>query len=210
MKNTILVLSLLSTACGSLDQVAAQKDKEDNKSEVKSDYTQLQGYVSPNNVTVDQKSYDDSETFYSEKLDQLNQELTKSGYEGWKLKFDADIGLEDLSNGMKVFIAATGNKGYANESYVSANGQFSFTIPNSVNQYQYNIRAVKRIGITITPPEYNTDTVLKSISWCYNFSAELNNFELDSEMVIMNSFTSKLTKYKCSTEDDANKGIHLP
>ena len=89
-------------------------------------------------------------------------------------------------------------------------GRFSFEIPVADQKYQYNLRANKRIGLKLTPPvDQETGVQGESVSWCYNFSAELRSFDADGESVILNQFTTKLTQYKCQA-DAENGGIHIP
>lgn len=215
LTTTALFLLALNTACGSLPETemetAASTEAKSDDADMLDSPIRIQGYISPAfDVVVDGKRYGDSEDFYTEKLVALKAEAKKAGYEGWTLSFDAAIGLDDLADDMKVFIAATGNKGYAAETYLDYDGRFSFQIPVADQKYQYNLRANKRIGLKLTPPvDQETGVQGQSVSWCYNFSAELRSFDADGESVILNQFTTKLTQYKCQG-DAENGGIHIP
>ena len=213
---TASLIMALTTACGDIPTTETEGTTTSSNYDDDAEYddetpVDIRGYISPAfDVIVDGKQYGDSEDFYSEKLAALKAEAKNAGYEGWTMTLSAAIGLDDLSDGMTVFIAATGNRGYASETYLDTDGRFTFHIPVADQKYKYNIRANKRIGLKLTPPvDKVTGYQAESISWCYNFSAELHDVVTDGESMILNSFSTKITQYKCQSNSE-NGGIHIP
>lgn len=207
--STIAIVSSL-VACGQVPTTETQatvakteaKDPEEKQvTELKSEYQEqayLTGYLANAfDVVVDGQRYADTEDYYTRKLEQLTAEADDSGYEGWTLSFDAEIGLEDLKYGMTVFASASGNRGYAGQVPMEFNGSFTMEIPDNSRNAVYSVRANKKVNVTLTPPESGE----KPVRWCYNFSAQLTGVTLGAP-VILNSFQSRLTKYACSLERD--------
>ena len=206
---TAIVSSLI--ACGqvpSQEQTLVTKQQKTQKDLSYQDAAYLTGYLANAfDVVVDGKRYADTEDYYTQKLEQLMAEAEKSGYAGWTLSFDAEIGLEDLKYGMMVFASSAGNRGFAGQIPMDFNGSFQMEIPDSAREAVYSVRANKKINLTLTPPEDGeSSTFGKPIRWCYNFSAQLTGITLGSP-VILNSFESRLTKYACSLE---SSGIEIP
>ena len=207
--NTILmVMALVMVSCGmpptSEEKAAADKEAADKataaaNAEQFPEGIQFIGYVSPAfDVTVDGKQYLDTEDFYTQQVDKLKQEALDSGYEGWTLDFDAEIGLDDLKAGMKVYIAPTGNRGFAGETEIKYDGSFKMDFPKEAVDAAYKVRAVKRVTVTLTN---NADTNQVD-RWCYTFNAvdQMVTLSQHDSPVILNNFVTHVTSYKCSTE----------
>lgn len=170
--------------------------------------TGIEGYLSNAfDLHVDEERYSDSEDFYTRELDRLTEEAAKAGYEDWQLNFDAAIGLVDLKYGMTVFVASAGNRGFAGQTSVSSTASFSIGVPEAARDQVFRLRAVKRINVTLNPPEELRRTE-KSVRWCYNFSAEIADVRVDGEPVVLDNFKTRITKYACSI--DNNNGISIP
>lgn len=179
---------------------AADKAATASTTALNSDYFSVEGYVTPIGISVDGKVYKDSEDFYTQEVRKLQADVLKS-YPGYKLTFDADVGLRNFKTGMYVFLVATNDVGVASETYVNANGQFIFTIDGSVDRKaEYTLRASKRIGLQLTKKGEET------VSWCYNMYAE-KNVALDGKPNILRNFTTSVTDYQCS---DDSEGITVP
>jgi len=164
----------------------------------------LRGYVSSAfDLTVDGDHYTDSEDFYTAQLDKLEGEKYAGGYDDYKMTFDAKIGLNDLKQGMLVYIAGQGDKGYGAEATVSYNGTFEVRLPGDATGDTFNIRANKRIGVRLTGPEG------EKVTWCYNFYAakQMALAEKDKP-IILREFYTKLTKYEC--QGNATDTINIP
>jgi hypothetical protein len=164
--------------------------------------TLLRGYIaSAFDLSVDGKQYADSEDFYTQELDRLTVEAEASGYEGYVVTFDAEVGLSDLKRSMKVYAIPVEDRGYAGETTVGSDGTFQLTVQKEP-VVDYRVRANKRIGVILTA---EADTVL----WCYNFSAEDQDVTMDSELpIILREFTTRITKYKCAI--DNGTGMKIP
>lgn len=163
----------------------------------------LQGYVvSAFDMTVDGTHYADSESFYSAELDSLQSQADAAGYQGYSMVFAAQIGLDDLKYGMDVYVAAEGGVGYATDTKINEKGQFTVSIPNgSGGDTKYQIRTNKRVSVTLTSPDKSA-----KVKWCYNFSGSSTEGQIGAP-VIINTFTSTLTKYDC---DVTSSGILIP
>jgi len=170
-------------------------------SEMKPLSVEVSGYVSPIKISVDGKPYDDGEDFYTQELGRLETLVTKE-YPDYTFSFEADVGLRDLKQGLSVFMVSD-NDGYADETSVDGKGRFSFYVPTEFSKDNYLIRAYKRIGLRLTP----SDETEKEIYWCYNMYAERSK-TLD-KAVVLRDFTTKITRYKCSTSTDKS-GIQIP
>ena len=165
-----------------------------------SDYFMVEGYVTPINIQVDGKTYQDSEDFYTKELNRLKA-LVKAQYPGYTLTFDAQVGLRNFKTGMYAFLAATDDVGVASEAYVDSTGKFSFMLDGKTDKAaQYTLRATKRIGLTLAKKGEDT------IAWCYNMYAE-KNVALNGQTNILRNFVTSITEYQCS--DNAG-GITLP
>jgi len=208
-----ILMAIFFVACGSANpegyQTAAEKaatEKAASSSSSSSsalstsDYFMVEGYVSPISIAVDGKSYRDSEDFYTQELSRL-QTLVKAQYPGYKLTFDAQVGLRNFKSGMYVFLVATEDVGVASESYVDTTGKFSFMLAGNVDRKaEYTLRATKRIGLKLSKKGEET------VSWCYNMFAE-KNVALNGQPNVLRNFATSVTEYQCSDQTD---GITLP
>lgn len=218
MKTMLILVSLFILGCGnsmpcdeSRESCASSKEAAAEPTSTNSDpfitdkSVTLRGYVSSAfDLTVDGQHFTDSEDFYTQQLDKLTAEA-EADYAGWNLSFDAEIGLEDLKYNMRVFVASVNSRGFAGESWVDENGQFSLEFPDA-GESTYKIRATKRITLILTEPE--TD---KEVRWCYNFSAVEQPVSLnpkDNRPIILSTFVTGLTKYECVNENSG--GITIP
>ncbi len=168
------------------------------------------GYVSAAfELTVNDQVYVDSEDFYTQQLGELETQAAEGGYEGWELKFEAEIGLADLKNGMRVYVVADEEKGYAKETDVKGDGTFSVEFPPDGTGL-YKVRANKRVGVTLTNPDPQAAAADKEVFWCYNFSAIDKEVKLEErdKPIILDKFVTKITRYKCSTSSSG--GITIP
>ena len=222
LRNWFILLSmlLLVHACGAMNSTKAcdkEADPTCGDASTTKDVTTsdpynsdsslvLRGYVSSAfDLTVDKTAYSDSEDFYTKQLDKLTAEAESSGYKGWKMDFEAQIGLEDLKYDMRVYVASVTGRGFAGESVVDENGEFELTFPDA-GKSTYKIRANKRISVSLTNPKDENDIV----KWCYNFSAEEQSITLDpakNEPVILSSFVTSLTKYECVVENSGGMSV---
>jgi len=197
----------LGIGCG-LDEKAGQNTTQDPNAKASPEASpkaiapspvSLRGYISSAfDVTVDGSTYTDSEDFYTKQLSKLDDAKAAAGYEDYTLKFDAEIGLNDLKNGMRVYIAGIGDTGYAAEASVLADGTFAVQFPAEAVGDTFNIRAAKRIGVSLTHPGKDT------VAWCYNFSADKQLTVADKDKpAILRAFSSRITKYKCAPQASA-------
>lgn len=202
IQKALVLISSILVSCGQLPiddkNIVNTAFYEENNSYVS-------GYIANAfDVVIDGDTYKDSEDYYTKKLEQLTDEAAKAGYDGWKLSFEAEIGLDDLKDGMTVFVSASGNRGFAGQEQMSFDGSFNFKIPDNAKDAVYSIRANKKVSITLYPPDYLNSLPKK---WCFNFSANLNGITVDNP-VILNTFESRVTKYACSL--NINDGIKIP
>lgn len=162
-------------------------------------YLSVEGYVSPIDISVDGKSYKDSEDFYTQELRRL-QAQARQQYSGYTLTFDAQIGLRNFKVGMYVFLVATADVGVASEAYVDGTGKFAFMVDGKADRnIDYTMRATKRINMQLTKKGEPT------ISWCYNMFAQ-KNVMLNGKPNILRTFVTSVTEYQCEQTD----GIQLP
>ena len=210
MKTSLITSAMVSllVGCGTVPASQTAEDKAvadkaataSTATALNSDYFSVEGYVTPIGISVDGKMYKDSEDFYTQEVRKLQADVLKS-YPGYKLTFDAAVGLRNFKTGMYVFLVATNDVGVASEAYVNANGQFLFTIDGSVDRKaEYTLRASKRIGLKLTKKGEET------VSWCYNMYAE-KNVALDGKPNILRNFTTSVTDYQCNVDAE---GITIP
>lgn len=216
MKTNIISLVFTLVACGQQPNYSdpTLTDKQDKKAEDTDTQDKaddvlppqgIDGYISNAfDLTVDGERYTDSEDFYTRELDRLTESAVEAGYEDWTLDFDAQIGLVDLKYGMTVFVGSPSRKGFAGQTTVASDASFHVHVPEAARKENYSIRAVKKINLTLNPPEGSDE---KPVRWCYNFSAEIGEVRVDGEPVVLNTFKTKLTKYACSVAD---QGIVIP
>ena len=207
---TIIMMVVFQVSCGSAQDSALSGTKSDKSSSndpnnkdgsqlASGDYFNVDGYVSPINISVNGKQYKDSEDFYTQEMVRLQADVKKE-YAGYTLSFDAAVGLKNFKTGMYVFLVAENDNGVASESYVDGTGKFSFMFDNKVDKKtMYTLRATKRIGLRLTKGQ-------EVIQWCYNMYAE-KEMALETSPVVLRNFATAVTQYQCS---DYNDGIQLP
>lgn len=163
----------------------------------------LKGSVSSAfNITVDGQNYTDSEDFYTQQLDVLTSEKEANGYADYKLTFDAQLGLNDLKDGMTLQAEGIGDTGYAGETIIINDGTFELRFPSEAEDEILNIRATKRIGVILT------STKGENIYWCYNFYAKKEiELKANGKPIILRHFETKLTKYKCEGRKTSSLSI---
>ena len=155
-------------------------------------------------VTVDGTPYSDMEDFYTKEEAALPEKVQKAGYDSsWTARFDAQLGLADLWNGMTVFISPEGSQGFQGQTSVEESGHFSVTLPPEALGQNYQVRANKRIGIILTRGA-------TTVSLCYNFSAVQQSvpFNQTSLPIVLTTFTSTITSYDCNLA--ASGGLSVP
>jgi len=193
-------LSAKDSKSAQADGTSATTTKAKSFSGVSGGY--LQGYlVSAFDLSVDGKQYSDSESYYSEQLGRIENEVVDGGYSGYTLKFDAQIGLDDLKVGMKVYAVSVQSTGFAGDTRINDKGRFMLEIPAANVNDTYKIRTNKRISVTLTSADKKN-----VVKWCYNFSGNVTEASLD-EPAIINTFTTKLTRYACQAD---SSGISIP
>ena len=209
LTTTIIMMVVFQVSCGSAQDSTLNGTKSDksnsndpnnNGSQLASgDYFNVDGYVSPINISVNGKQFKDSEDFYTQEMVRLQAEVKKE-YAGYTLSFDAAVGLKNFKTGMYVFLVAENDNGVASESYVDGTGKFSFMFDSKVEKKtMYTLRATKRIGLRLTKGQ-------EVIQWCYNMYAE-KEMALETSPVVLRNFATAVTQYQCS---DYNDGIQLP
>ena len=203
-----LIVFVLTVSCGyqADDKTKKTTDPVDPSAaalsaELEPTSVDFTGYISPINISVDGKNYTDGDDFYTKELTRLQAVVDKE-YPKYTFSFEADVGLQDLKQGMSVFLVSQ-NNGYSSETTVDGQGQFNFYIPKTAEKDSYLIRAYKKIGLRLTPD----DQTAKEIYWCYNLYAE-HTQTLEKASVVLNSFTTNITKYQCSSA--AADGIQIP
>lgn len=211
----LLVITIL-TGCGiEVRETESEEKKEEKALETppqpvqkplvaKAEDVMLRGYIaSAFEVEVDGDQYTDSEDFYTRQLARLEGEAIEAGYEGYEVRFNAEIGLSDLKAGMRVFLAPVDSRGYGGETSIQSNGSFQFYIPADGSSQEYKIRSNKRVDVTLTSADKKT-----VVKWCYNFSGIDMQVSLnDSRPVVINRFVTQVTRYACSTQ---SSGIQIP
>lgn len=163
----------------------------------------LRGYVaSAFEIEVDGTQYLDSEDFYTSQIEKLEGEVVEAGYDGYTIKFDARIGLDDLKQGMKVYISSVEDRGFAGDTQVSDRGIFSMFIPASGSTALYRVRTNKRVNVLLTGPDG------EKVKWCYNFSGIESQIDVtDPRPVHIDKFETRVTRYSCSGQPT---GIQIP
>ena len=162
------------------------------------------GYISPVNITVDAKTYADSEDFYTSEMQRL-QDLVDEKYPGYMFFLDGEMGLRDFKYGMNAFLSSEDlSGGIAAESRVNSQGKFTFSVPSEIAEntnIQHLVRAYKRIGIRLVQGK----TV---ISLCYNLYADKSVSLAAENSVLLRDYVTKITEYKCSL--GTSSGLQLP
>jgi hypothetical protein len=200
-------LSLLGACSVSVDDPETKGLGVKKVTESENEYVSpvaVKGYVSSAfDLTVDGKNYADSEDFYSEQLETLEQQKNDGGYDDYVLSFEAEVGLGELKNGMDVFVVATAEQGFAGETGILYDGTFQVNMPGDAIGDSFQVRANKRIGVILTNSEGN------QIRWCYNFyGSQKFTLEENPKPIILRHFFTKLTKYRCS--DSKASALEIP
>lgn len=166
----------------------------------------LEGYVtSAFEVTVDGTRYADLEDFYSQELVRIPERLEKAGLPAdTPFSFEAQVGISDLWQNMRVYVSAVEDRGYLGTTRVSSEGSFRIAFPWEASESEYKIRAVKRISLLVTAEG-------ESSRYCYNFSARDQNVLLSEreKPVILDEFETRITSYACS-EEQPESGLEIP
>lgn len=150
-------------------------------------------------VTVNGKDFPDGlESYYTEEVGKLSDDVTAAGYAGYKATFDAQIGFNDLAIGQTVYVAPTTQRGYSGQTVVAGDSTFALTLPAEAANDVYQIRSNKRIAINLVNAKDKTDTK----KFCYNFSAINLNvpFGDKDRPIVLNNFKSTITAYACKTD----------
>jgi len=212
----ILVMNVIA-ACGNdlsgtdsdlaAKEKAEQEEKDQGAKTAPSEHepVQLRGYVaSAFDMEVDGRTYLDSEDFYTQQLTILKDKAVEAGYEDYEVKFEAEVGFDDLKNDMRVYIVSMDSRGYAGDTLVNGKGQFQMSIPGDGAEKLYRIRANKRVSVLLTGP------TKEKVRWCYNFSAVESSVDVaESDLpVILNVFKTTITQYACQQEP--SKGLDIP
>lgn len=199
---TILVLALNLVGCGAQLEDVNAKAKADG-TENDGSAIKFQGYLmSAFDISVDGKQYDDSEDFYTQKVDELEEQKAEAGYGDYTVKFEASIGLDDIKQGMKVYVVPSESRGYAAETVIDYDGTFKVDFPAEAQDGSVKVRANKRVNVKLSKGK-------ETVYWCYNFSAKEIGTKVDKngKPIILDKFFTKLTKYKCQ---ESTSGITIP
>lgn len=159
-------------------------------------------------VTVDGQAYNDIEGYYTWLISSLPAQIASLGYAGLTPYLNAQLGFKDLTEGMDVFIAPVSGKGYAGKSMVNFNDQFSFELAATAEGQDYQLRAVKRITLSLKDQDG-----IEQKRFCFNFSAVDTNVTIaaDDLPVVLSDFKSGVTAYDCNIEpSNANGALPVP
>ncbi|MBC7531836.1 MAG: hypothetical protein H7318_09675 [Oligoflexus sp.] len=202
----VLVLSLSFYSCGDNkdDKSNDQPAPATTESTVAAEATKasLRGFVANAfEVTVDGEAFPDLEAFYTAEILRLPAKVKAAGYDDVKsVRFDAQIGFQDLFRGMDVYALATGKTGYQGTSQIASDGSFSLSFPE--HSATYRIRANKRIRVIL-------QRASSTLNICYNFSATEKSAPLDGEPLILSDFSTSLTAYECPATT-TTKQLEIP
>lgn len=157
---------------------------------------QIKGQVvSAFGISVDGTSYSDSEDFYTSELEKLRRKADEAGYEGWDVSFEAALGFNDLSSGMKVYVSPTGDKGTSAQTEASSSGKFAveFQASRELSTAQFEVRAVKRLNVLL---KQGSD----ARRFCYNLlGVERDVMVSDYREVRIDTFSTRMTSYSCES-----------
>lgn len=149
--------------------------------------------VNPLNITVDGESYDDSEVWYTQQMNKLEEEA-KQNYPDLKLRIAGSIGLSDLANGLTYIVY--------NQNLTKQQTDSFFYIDGMFKAQSFNILAVKRVNIELLNSYGRTEQ-----SWCFNFKGT-GSFIADNRVYAnIKDWNTSLTRYKCSSVDSRTFGI---
>jgi len=153
----------------------------------------LRGYIeSAFTIRVNGISYNDSEQAYTAELAHLLSEASRAGYGGYRLEYEAQMGLGDLSSNMLVFVQAEGT-GFSGRTKVGFDGQFLIEVPNGGGS-RFDIKTAKRVSVILTSADAE-----HQIKWCYNLFGIANGVTTENPFTI-DTFVTELTAYECLAE----------
>ena len=155
-------------------------------------------------IRVNDVDYEDMEDFYTQELAELPAKVAEAGYEGYDIRFNANVGFKDLWKGMDIYIAPVEKRGYQGKALVGSDGSFTVTLPPDATDNSYQIRANKRISVILRKET--------SVTLCYNFYAkEMSVSFADQEKpIVMTEFHSKVTAYSCGDGAISSGGVTIP
>ncbi len=204
-----LILSIFLSSCGK--EVETKGESQSSPTETKAEpkaatAITFRGFVAKAfELEVDGLTYTDMEDFYTQELSRLPAKVKEAGYgDDYAVRFEAELGLQDLWYGMAVYISTASATGYLGETVVQNDGQFLVELPQDAVNDTYRVRANKRINVVLTKGT-------EQIRNCYNFSAIDLSVPLkeSSKPIILNKFSTSLTKYECE-RTNSNGGLSIP
>lgn len=156
-------------------------------------------------VTVDGVKYDDMEAYYTSVVSTLDQKVQQLGYAGYSAKFDAQLGYADLATGLTVYVTPSTDRGYQGKTTVKSDGTFDITLPPDASGDTYQIKATKRLSLTLTKA---SDTK----RFCFNFSGvNLSVPYSDKDKpIVLNAFQSTITAYECQVDPTLEGSLPIP
>lgn len=215
MRYFLITVFLLAMGCGSGEECAKdQYNQETSCSDGNTFLNAVEGeeafliegsVVGAFEVEVDGIAYADIEDFYAQESARLPEKIESLGYEGYEVTFEAEIGYTDLTRGMTVFLAPEENRGYAAKTHVKSDDTFQFKLPNEAAGDVYRVKAVKRISVLISSES-------EQRRFCYNFAAverDISYEDIDKP-IVLTSFETRITDYKCEMADRLNDGLVIP
>jgi len=154
----------------------------------------LRGYIeSAFTIRVNGISYNDSEQAYTAELAHLLSEASRAGYGGYRLEYEAQMGLGDLSSNTLVFVQAEGGTGFSGRTKVGFDSQFLIEVPEGVGS-KFDIKTVKRVSVIFTSADGE-----HQIKWCYNLFGIANGVTT-ANLITIDTFVTELTAYDCLAE----------
>ena len=205
---SLIALTMILASCGTNENDACSlgikcaADKQ--ATEATTDFV-VRGSVSPAfELTVNGESYSDIEDYFTQESARLPDKVVDSGYEGYKVRFDAAIGFNDLTQGMTVYISSKEKRGYQTKTLIAKNDTFAAKLPKEAAGDTYQIKANKRISVILTKG-------LEVKKFCYNFAAvDLEvAYEVIDKPIILSNFKSSLTTYECK-QDVGSDSLKIP
>ena len=203
-----IVLTAVLTSCGEEDCPKNEDCSEEAVAEEPKDFNILGAVSGAFSVKVDGKNYDDIEAFYTAEVKRLPKKLADAGYEGWSWSLDGELGLSDLAYEMLVFIAPKKSRGYASQMYTLDDGTFIFEFPSEAAGDTYQLKAVKRLNLTVKAPLASGEGASKV--FCYNFAAVEKSVKYDEvgKPIVLDTFETSITEYECESSEE--NGLIIP
>lgn len=204
MKTAIFLVMFLVSGCGrdessGVASAPAAAASTTSPSEAAGDCSPTKHYCavtgsidSAFQLTADGLLYPSIESFYSYEVDFLQGQADEGGYAGWSSNFTAQLGLNDLKHGLDVYAQDMSGEGFSGSSVVRMDGTFVVPVTTGDTTNEYALRVNKRITYTLTSPDGK-----ESVKWCWNFSGEADQVGINKP-IIVNTFSSTLTKYQCA------------